>query len=93
MTQVLRGNISLMVKWDLEQDETTMSLDKVIYEGEGIPLQHVAPQGSWVEAADTHALLVKNNLEGMSSDGPAQTNHCPAHWEECQQKSKEMKPF
>ena len=26
-----------------EQDET-MSLDKVTYQGEGIPLQHVAPQ-------------------------------------------------
>ena len=44
MTQVLRGNILLMVKWDLEQDETTMSLDKATYEGEGIPLQHVAPK-------------------------------------------------
>ena len=27
-----------------EEDETTMSLDKVTYQGEGIPLQHVAPQ-------------------------------------------------
>ena len=45
-----------VVKWDLEQDETTMSLDKV------------EPQGTSVEAADTHALLIENNLEDVSSD-------------------------
>ena len=68
VTQVLRGNSSFVVKWDLEQDETTMSLDKVTYEGEGIPLQQVEPQGTSVEAADTHALLIENNLEDVSSD-------------------------
>ena len=68
VTQVLRGNSSFVVKWDLEQDETTMSLDKVTYEGEGFPLQQVEPQGTSVEAADTHALLIENNLEDVSSD-------------------------
>ena len=57
-----------VVKWHLEQDETTMSLDKVTYEGEGILLQQVEPQGTSVEAADTHALLIENNLEDFSSD-------------------------
>ena len=52
VTQVLRGNSSFVAKWDLEQDETTMSLDKVTYEGEGIPLQQVEPQGTSIEAAD-----------------------------------------
>ena len=68
VTQVLRGNSSFVVKWDLEQNETTMSLDKVIYEGAGIPLQQVEPQGTSVEAADTHALLIENNLGDVSSD-------------------------
>lgn len=76
VTQVLRGNSSFVVKWDLEQDETTMSLDKVTYEGEGIPLQQVEPQGTSLEAADTHALLVENDLEDVSSDSASPSPSC-----------------
>ena len=53
-----------------------MSLDKVTYEGEGIPLQQVEPQGTSLEAADTHALLVENDLEDVSSDSASPSPSC-----------------
>ena len=68
-----------MVKWDLEQDETTMSLDKVTYEGEGIPLQQVEPQGTSVEAADTHTLLIEIIWKTSLLTVLAQSNPHPAH--------------
>ena len=32
VTNVIRGNSSFVVRWDVEKDETTMSLTKVTYD-------------------------------------------------------------
>ena len=81
---MINGNREFVVKWDIDQDTASMSLDKVRYEAVDTPLQSPATsvitaedfegmagdlaQGNSADAARTHALLVENFAEDDLED-------------------------
>ena len=67
------------MKWDIDDVETDVNVDRIIIEEQDTPVQYISnpndeeQQGTSNVAAVTHAVLVENNLEDI--DGSAITIH------------------
>ena len=58
MTKVVDGNRQFVVKWDLDGEKRTMSLDKAQYESVGTPLQ----------VQSETCIITAEDFEGMAGD-------------------------